>query len=108
MTGGPGDPTQLYAWQAFVNADGSEIWWAGSGTGCSGSALCPYEAPRVSDDVWGTPSVVMIPLASTAAGLAHTIGEMSVTADGHYLYFVYITNDTAGRPDLNVGVAEHP
>ncbi len=108
VTGGPGDASQGYAWQAFVTADGSEIWWSGFGTGCSGSALCLYEAPRVSDDVWGTPSVIITPSASGATGQAYTLGEASITADGHYLYFAYITNDSAGRADINLGVAEHP
>lgn len=96
---------QGYAWQAFVTADGSEMYWAGVDTQCAAqsSTLCIYEAPRASGDSWGTPQIEMMITGTAGIGDAIGLGEVSVTADGHWLYFVYIEK-TAGEQDLNIGV----
>ena len=102
---------QPYANQAFVTADGSEMYWSGIDNDClmqGAKALCLFKAPKAAGDTWGTPQIEMVLTSTAGTGVVTTVGESSVTADGHYMYFTYIVHDSAGRVDLNLGVAEHP
>ena len=102
---------QPYANQAFVSADGSEMYWSGIDNDClaqGAKALCLYKAPHTSGDGWGTPQIEALMTETAGVGVVTTIGESSVTADGKYLYFTDIVHGTDGRVQLNLGVAQQP
>jgi hypothetical protein len=101
---------QPYAWQAFVTADGQQMLWSGVDDACIAagpSGFCVFRASKASGDAWGTPAIEMYPVGFTTTGAVSTIGEVSVTADGHYLYFTYVRNLAGGGTDLSLGVATH-
>ncbi len=107
----PGAPNQTRLhWQIFVTADGHDAYWAGSDTDCADGSpnSCLYHARLQPDGIWGRRTRVA---QATPRRLAHpgevfSIGEPSLTADGRFLYFVFVSNDAAGRVHLAIGVAE--
>ncbi|HVO29739.1 MAG TPA: hypothetical protein VMV18_03350, partial [bacterium] len=107
VTGGPSDASQQVNSQAFVTLDGSEIYWSGFSTDCP-AVGCIYKAPSAGNGTWGAPSVVLAPAATATSGDVIALGEASLTADGHYLYFAYILFGGGTSYDLNIGVVEKP
>lgn len=102
----------LFHWQVYPREDPT-MYWAGHDTGCGGDA-CIMRAQLESDGGYGDPVVVMqaTPSATAVVGQVYAIGEVSITRDGHWMYFTYIVKTTAadGGVDasIDVGVAHHP
>ncbi len=90
-----------FAWQVFVRQEGLYIYWSGE---CSGGISCLFRARRLSNGSYGEET--LIARAETLApspGDVIAVGEMSITADGRFLYFVYIQYN--GATDLELGIA---
>jgi hypothetical protein len=105
----PGAPNEGdWHWQGY-SRDPSDFYWAGHDTTCGAASDCVYHARLQPDGGYGATTVVLTPVAVSAAseGNALAVGEASVTCDGHYLYFIYIQMNDAGG-NLNVGVAYRP
>jgi hypothetical protein len=102
----------LFHWQVYPRDD-PRIYWLGHYPDCAAD-ICVYRADLDADGGYGDAHVVAQPTPGATAndGEVDAIGEVSITRDGHWMYFVYITKVTAtdGGPgaDLNVGVAHHP
>jgi hypothetical protein len=101
ITSGPAQPP--FHWQAFVDDDGESFYFSGAdAVSCSNG--CLYKSTRLCDGSYGAPAVVAR-VSGTAAGSVSAIGEMSITADHRFLYFVYQIRDATGHADLSIGVA---
>lgn len=106
LSGGP--TAGALIWQVFTLDDGALLYWTGRyDTDCAGRADCLYEAARTTGDDYGTPTLIARPKPMTEVGDGEVLalGEMSITADGAYLYFVYLAQVSPGVHDLGIGVA---
>ncbi len=104
LSGGPNDT--LVRWQVFVTESGSHAYWSAGEADCPALA-CIYRAELLGNGSFGPPELIVRPSApSGEMHVAIGIGEISITADGRYFYFVYITQDTPGHMQLSLGVAE--
>lgn len=90
-------------WQPFEDFAGENLYWSGADIDCPYG--CLYKAPITGPAEVGTVSTIM---EITTGGNGHpwAIGEMSITADGRYLYFSYGMKDADGTIDISIGVAE--
>jgi hypothetical protein len=101
----------LFHWQIYPREDPT-LYYAGHEPDCGGD-VCIYRAELNSDGSYGNEKVVAQPTPSSKAnvGDVYAIGEVSITRDGHWMYFVYIvktaTPDGGIGADLNIGVAHH-
>lgn len=96
-------------WQGYEHGD--DFYWTGHDARCGGALACIYRARRQPDGSYADSTVIVQPtdFSSTATGDVFGIGEVSLTADSHWMYFVYGMTTSSG-PDLNflIGVAWHP
>ncbi len=97
VPGGPNTTDQR--WQPFVTDDGQWFYWNGEASDCPADA-CIYRAPK-SGNGWGNREVVVVPSGDVVG-----LGEVSITADGKYFYFTYVSSEGPMRIQLNIGVAE--
>jgi hypothetical protein len=108
----PGAPnTGAVHWQIYPREDPT-LYWAGGDTDCKAEA-CIYRASLESDGGYGDKTLVVQPVAVGTAtpGDVIAVGEVSITRDGHWMYFTYIqeitTADGGIGANLNIGVAHH-
>jgi hypothetical protein len=95
--------TPVIHWQPFEDFAGENLYWSGADIECPFG--CLYKAPITAAATVSAPVTIM-EITSGGNGHAWAIGEMSITADGHYLYFSYGFKNSAGTIDISVGVAE--
>ncbi len=88
------------AWQVFVNESGKYLYWSGS---CPGGS-CLFRSRRLADGSYGEETVIaQTSNVSPSPGDVIAVGEMSITGDGRFLYFVYMQYNSA--TDLELGIA---
>jgi hypothetical protein len=102
----------LFHWQVYPRED-PRLYWVGHDTDCAAD-ICVYRADRDADGGYEDAHVVVQPTPGATAkeGDVDAIGEVSITRDGHWMYFVYIAKATS--PDggeaanLDIGVVHRP
>jgi hypothetical protein len=99
-----GIPNQSpYAWQVFVKQDGEYIYFSGT---CTGGNACLFRARKLSDGSYGEETVIaQSTTISPTPGDVMAVGEMSITGDDEFLYFVYIQYNAATDLELGIAVA---
>ena len=90
-------------WQPFEDFAGENLYWSGADVECPFG--CLYKAPITAPGEVGTVSTIMR-ITTSGNGHAWAIGEMSITADGRYLYFSCGVKDEDGTIDVSIAVAE--
>ena len=82
----------------------------GSGGGeCTGGIFCLFRARRLPDGSYGEETLIArAETLSPSTGDVIAVGEMSITADGRFLYFVYIQYNGATDLELGIAVARKP
>jgi hypothetical protein len=90
-------------WQVFVKQEGEYIYWSGL---CAGGGSCLFRAREISDGIYGDGTVIAQATAgSPTPGDVIAVGEMSITGDGRFLYFVYMQINSATDLELGIAVA---
>jgi hypothetical protein len=93
-----------FAWQVFVEQEGKYLYWSGS---CAGGNSCLFRARRLSNGSYGEETLIArASTLSPSPGDVIAVGEMSITGDGRFLYFVYMQYNSA--TDLELGIAVAP
>jgi hypothetical protein len=95
--------------QPFVRDATGEFWWTGHDARCGGALACLYRALAEPDGSFGDDVLVALPTDNSVARLGDVVavGEASLTADGHLIYFVYAKKTATGL-DFDIGVAYRP
>lgn len=94
----------LVRWQVFVTEDEGELYWTGIDPDCPQS--CIFRAKRQPDGSYAGRDVIAKAGGSNApAGEVEGLGEISITADGRFFYFVFVEKTLAGTLQLSIGVA---
>ena len=93
-------------WQVFLNETAELAYWSGTDSDCGGRS-CLYRARRQVDGSYQERTIIARAGGpdSVSAGDVIAIGEMSITADGRFLYFTYMALRGPGDVDLSIGVA---
>lgn len=92
-----------YAWQVFVNQDGQYIYWAAP---CTGGDSCLFRARKLPNGSYGEKTVIAQSTTTPPTpGDVMAVGEMSITGDGRFLYFVYMQYNSATDLELGIAVA---
>jgi hypothetical protein len=93
--------------QPFATAGGADLYWSGYSADCGAAESCVHRARRQSDGSYANATLVAIatPSASAVDGEVIAVGEVSITEDGQWLYFVYRQRLTETTSDLSIGVA---
>jgi hypothetical protein len=95
--------TPIVHWQPYEDFAGENLYWSGATVACPFG--CLYKAPITGPGAVG-PATTIMQITTSGNGHLWAIGEMSITADGHYLYFTYGVKDPSGTIDVSIGVAE--
>jgi hypothetical protein len=68
--------------------------------------VCFFRARKLSDGSYGEETVIaQSSTISPTSGDVMAVGEMSITGDGRFLYFVYIQYNAATDLELGIAVA---
>lgn len=107
-----GTPNQgVLRQQPFATESGATLYWSGANAAdCTGTYSCVYRATRQGDGSYAGATLVARathPRATAADGDVVALGEVSITDDGRWLYFVYMQRVDASSTDLSIGVARH-
>ena len=95
--------TGLYAWQIFETPDGEYIYWSALNT--EGES-CLFRARKLSEGSYGEKTLIARSTTNSATpGDVMAIGEMSITGDGQFLYFVYVQYNSPDNLELGLAVA---
>jgi hypothetical protein len=95
-----------FAWQVFAKQEGLYIYWSGE---CTGGISCLFRARRLPNGSYGEETLIArAETLSPSPGDVIAVGEMSITADGRFLYFVYIQYNGATDLELGIAVARKP
>jgi hypothetical protein len=93
-----------FAWQVFVKQEGQYIYWSGE---CTGGISCLFRARRLSNGSYGEETIIARAATnSPSPGDVIAVGEMSITADDRFMYFVYIQLNSATDLELGIAVAQ--
>lgn len=95
--------TPVIHWQPYEDFAGENLYWSGADIDCPYG--CLYKAPITGAAAVGAVTTIM-EITTSGNGHPWAIGEMSITADGQYLYFTYGMKDADGIIDVSIGVAE--
>lgn len=101
-----GAPNEMKSnWQVFVSEDAKDVYWTGIEDDCP--TLSIYRARLAEDGSYKDKTMVMQPVGFDNAkdGDVVAVGEMSITSDNRFLYFVYLQRISEGRFDFSIGVA---
>ncbi|MBI5526876.1 MAG: PD40 domain-containing protein [Deltaproteobacteria bacterium] len=102
LKGSP-NATQI-RWQVFVTEDEAEAYWTGIDPDCPQS--CIFRAKKQADGRYAGRDVIAKAGGSGApAGQVAGLGEVSFTADGRFMYFVFAEKTSEGKLQISVGVA---
>lgn len=103
-----GEPnTAIVRFQPFATTGAAELYWSGVSADCAPAGSCVHRATRQPDGSYTGAVLVAaaMPTASAADGDVVALGEISITEDGHWMYFVYIQRIDADTSDVSIGVA---
>jgi len=90
------------AWQVFVNERGKYLYWSGTRT----RGTCLFRSRRLADGSYGEETIIaQTNTSSPSPGDVIAAGEMSITGDGRFLYFVYMQYNSASDLELGIAVA---
>lgn len=94
-------------WQAFTTDDEQTLYWSAEGTDCD-AVVCIYRAAKQLDGTFDGLELVAEPTRPELVGPedVFALGEISITADGEYFYFVYVVASAVDYWDVSIGVAE--
>jgi hypothetical protein len=93
------------SWQVFVDESGTYLYWSGA---CPGGA-CLFRARKLAGGSYGEETVIaQTSFAAPSPGDVIAVGEMSITGDGRFLYFVYMQYNSATDIELGLAVARKP
>jgi hypothetical protein len=93
-------------WQVFLTEDARYVYWSGLDPDCR-AVVCISRAERQSDGSYRGRTIIAEPAPPQDGRFGEVIalGEVSITADGRFLYFVYMMPLSAESVDLSIGVA---
>ncbi|MBW2410407.1 MAG: PD40 domain-containing protein [Deltaproteobacteria bacterium] len=95
--------TGAYAWQIFETPDGQHIYWSALN---NDGASCLFRARKLSEGSYGEKTLIArATTISPTPGDVMAVGEMSITGDGRFLYFVYMQYNSATELELGLAVA---
>jgi hypothetical protein len=93
------------AWQVFVDASEEYLYWSGV---CI-DGVCLFRARRLADGSYGEETIIAkTNFTAPSPGDVIAVGEMSITGDGRFLYFVYMQYNSATDLELGLAVARKP
>lgn len=101
-----GTPNEMKSsWQVFVSEDANHVYWTGVDDDCP--TLCIYHARLAEDGSYKNKTLVMQPVGfdNGKDGDIVAVGEMSITSDNRFLYFVYLQRISEIQFDFSIGVA---
>lgn len=91
------------AWQVYVKQEGEYIYWSGV---CPGGGSCLFRARKLSGVSYGEETLIAQPTPPPPTpGDVIAVGELSITGDGRFLYFVYMQYNSATDLELGIAVA---